>query len=58
MLQTAEAYSPSVSTGEVVTSLIAFLVVYSALIAVDITLLAKYARTDPQAAVTPIEIEE
>jgi len=58
LLQTAEAYSPSVSTGEVVTSLIAFLVVYSALIAVDITLLAKYARTDPQAAVTPIEIEE
>jgi cytochrome d ubiquinol oxidase subunit I len=58
LLQTAEAYSPSVSTGEVLTSLIAFLLVYSALIAVDIYLLAKYARTDPQAAVKPIEIEE
>jgi cytochrome d ubiquinol oxidase subunit I len=58
LLQTAEAYSPSVSTGEVLTSLIAFLLVYSALIAVDIYLLAKYARTDPLAAVKPIEIEE
>jgi cytochrome d ubiquinol oxidase subunit I len=58
LLKTADAYSPSVSTGEVLTSLISFLVVYSALIAVDVFLLAKYARTDPQAAVKPIEIED
>jgi cytochrome d ubiquinol oxidase subunit I len=58
LLKTADAYSPSVSTGEVLTSLISFLIVYSALIAVDVFLLAKYARTDPQAAVKPIEIED
>ncbi len=58
LLKTADAYSPSVSTGEVVTSLVAFLTVYSALIAVDIYLLAKYARSDPQAAIKPAGIED
>jgi cytochrome bd ubiquinol oxidase subunit I len=58
LLQTAQAYSPSVSTGEVITSLVAFVLVYGALIAVDVYLLVHYARGDPQAAVTPIEIED
>ncbi|MGB8253495.1 MAG: cytochrome ubiquinol oxidase subunit I [Anaerolineaceae bacterium] len=58
LLQTAQAYSPSVSTGEVLTSLITFIVIYSALIAVDITLLAKVAKAGPQSAVKPVEIED
>jgi len=58
LLQTAQAYSPSVSTGEVLTSLITFIVIYSALIVIDITLLAKYAKAGPQAAIKPFEIED
>jgi cytochrome d ubiquinol oxidase subunit I len=58
LFQTADAYSPSVSRGEVLTSLIAFVLVYSALIVVDVYLLTRYARTDPQAAVKVAEIEE
>ncbi len=45
LLQTAQAYSPSVSTGEVLTSLITFIVIYSALIVVDITLLSKVCES-------------
>ncbi len=58
LLQTADAYSPSVSRGEVLTSLIAFVLVYGALIAVDVYLLAYYAKGDPQVVAKPVEIED
>ena len=58
LLQTAQAYSPSVSRGEVLTSLITFIVIYSALIVVDVTLLSKVAKAGPQEAVKPVEIED
>jgi cytochrome d ubiquinol oxidase subunit I len=42
--KTADAVSPTVSAGEVLTSLVGFTVLYGALMVADVYLLAKYAR--------------
>jgi cytochrome d ubiquinol oxidase subunit I len=42
--KTADAVSPTVSAGEVLTSLVGFTVLYGVLMAADVYLLAKYAR--------------
>ena len=44
LLKTADAYSRSITTGDVLGSLIAFLVIYGTLAAVDAFLLTRYAR--------------
>jgi len=44
LLKTADAFSRSISAGDVLGSLIAFLVIYGTLAAVDAFLLARYAR--------------
>jgi cytochrome d ubiquinol oxidase subunit I len=44
LLRTADAASRAITPGDVLASLICFLVIYSALAAVDVFLLAKYAR--------------
>ncbi len=46
-LKTAEAVSPNLTAGMVLTSLIGFALVYGALMAADVYLLAKYARKGP-----------
>lgn len=48
--KTAEAVSPNLTVGMLLFSLIAFTLVYGALIAADVYLLAKYARPEPQPA--------
>jgi cytochrome d ubiquinol oxidase subunit I len=47
---TAAGVSPTVSTAEVTTSLLAFTVLYAVLAAVDAALMARYARSVPPAA--------
>jgi cytochrome bd ubiquinol oxidase subunit I len=47
---TAAGVSPTVSTAEVTTSLLAFTVLYGGLAAVDAALMARYARSVPPAA--------
>jgi cytochrome d ubiquinol oxidase subunit I len=47
LLKTSDAVSRSISTGQVVMSLIAFTLVYSLLGIVDVYLLAKYAKQGP-----------
>jgi cytochrome bd ubiquinol oxidase subunit I len=44
LLKTADAVSPSITAGMVLTSLIGFLLIYGLLMAVDVYLLAKFAR--------------
>jgi len=44
LLRTAEAYSHSITSGDVLGSLIAFLIIYGTLAAVDAFLLTRYAR--------------
>jgi cytochrome bd ubiquinol oxidase subunit I len=44
LMKTADAVSPSVTSGMVLTSLIGFLLIYGLLMAVDVYLLAKFAR--------------
>lgn len=44
LLKTQDAFSPNLSTGMVLTSLIGFTLLYGLLLAVDVYLLAKYAR--------------
>jgi len=44
LLKTSAAVSTSISAGDVLGSLVAFIVIYGALVAVDVLLLAKYAR--------------
>ncbi len=44
LLKTADAYSRSISAGDVLGSLIAFVLIYGTLALVDAFLLAKYAR--------------
>lgn len=45
--KTADAVSPNVTVGMVLTSLIAFTLIYGVLMVADIYLLAKYARLGP-----------
>jgi cytochrome bd ubiquinol oxidase subunit I len=47
LLKTADANSPSVSTATIVTSLGTFVVLYVALLVVDVVLMRRYARLDP-----------
>ena len=47
-LRTADAYSPNVTSGMVLTSLIGFVLVYAILMAADIYLLSKYAKAGPK----------
>jgi len=49
LLRTSDAVSRSVSVSQVMTSLIAFTVLYGALGVIDIYLLARYARQGPEA---------
>jgi cytochrome bd ubiquinol oxidase subunit I len=44
LMKTAEAVSPSITAGMVLTSIIGFMVVYGVLMGVDVYLLKKYAR--------------
>jgi len=44
LMKTADAVSPSITTGMVLTSLIIFTILYGILMAADVYLLAKYAR--------------
>jgi cytochrome d ubiquinol oxidase subunit I len=46
ILRTRDAYSTNITTTDVLISLVGFLIVYTALAAVDVFLLAKYARKD------------
>lgn len=47
MLPTASAVSPSVSQGEVLTSLIVFTTLYAILAVVEVKLLVKYVKAGP-----------
>ncbi|HEY3478171.1 MAG TPA: cytochrome ubiquinol oxidase subunit I, partial [Streptomyces sp.] len=47
VLRTRDAVSPTVSTGEVFTSLIVFTALYAALAVVEVRLLLKYAKAGP-----------
>jgi cytochrome d ubiquinol oxidase subunit I len=47
LLKTADANSPSVSTGTIATSLGTFVALYVALLVVDFVLMRRYARLDP-----------
>jgi cytochrome d ubiquinol oxidase subunit I len=51
--RTADGVSPSVSTTQVVVSLVVFLVVYGAMAVVDVVLMARYARRRPAPAPEP-----
>ena len=53
VMRTAEGVSGSVRPGQVIISLVGFTLVYGLLAVVDIALLAKYSRTDPEG--TPAE---
>lgn len=48
LMKTEDAFSPGISPGMVLTSLIGFTLVYAALIAADVYLMSKYARKGPQ----------
>ena len=47
LLKTVDANSPSVSTATIATSLGTFVVLYGALLVVDVVLMRRYARVDP-----------
>jgi cytochrome d ubiquinol oxidase subunit I len=47
LLKTEDAVSPSVSTGEVFTSLIVFTALYAILAVIEIKLMVKYAKAGP-----------
>ncbi len=47
-LRTADAYSPNVTSGMVLTSLIGFVLVYAILMVADVYLLSKYAKAGPK----------
>lgn len=53
LLKTADAYSPTVTSGMVLTSLIVFILVYGALMVADIYLLVKYAKAGPASVGKP-----
>jgi len=60
LLRLEDAVSTTVSAGMVLTSLIGFTLVYGALMAADVYLLAKYARAGPEsgeAAEVPLPME-
>lgn len=50
LMKTSDGVSRSISTGQVVVSLVGFALIYAILAAVDFFLLAKYARQGPQEA--------
>jgi cytochrome bd ubiquinol oxidase subunit I len=54
LMKTSDAVSPAVSTGQVVFSLVGFVVLYGALAVADIILLFKYARKGPDADTSTI----
>ena len=47
LLKTADAVSPNVTAGQVMTTLIGFTIIYGILIVVDVMLLVKFAKTGP-----------
>lgn len=53
LLKTQNAFSPNLTTGMVLTSLIVFTVVYGALMVADIYLLVKFAKVNPQPETQP-----
>ncbi|GAP15211.1 cytochrome bd-I ubiquinol oxidase subunit 1 apoprotein [Longilinea arvoryzae] len=61
LLKTEDAFSPNLSTGMVLASLIGFTLVYGLLLIADVYLLAKYAKAGPEPLADegkPIAIEE
>lgn len=48
LLKTEDAFSPNLTTGMVLTSLIGFTLVYGLLLVADVYLLVKYARSGPE----------
>jgi cytochrome bd ubiquinol oxidase subunit I len=52
LLKTADAFSPNLTPGMVLTSLIVFTLVYGALMVVDVYLLVKFAKAGPSALAT------
>lgn len=57
LLKTASAVSPGVSSGEVLTSMIVFTVLYGILAVVEVRLLLKYAKAGP-AELTPADLRD
>jgi cytochrome bd ubiquinol oxidase subunit I len=54
LMKTEAGVSPSVSAGAVLISLVVFTLVYAGLMGVDIFLLAKYAKSDPNQELSPV----
>jgi len=55
LLKTADAVSPNLKPGMVLTSLIGFTLLYGILMAADAYLLVKYAKAGPEAGGEPLE---
>ncbi len=55
LMKVADAVSPSVSAGMVLTSLIGFVLLYGILMVADVYLLTKYAKAGPIDGVAPID---
>ncbi len=53
LLKTENAFSPNLTAGMVLTSLIGFTLIYGLLLVADVYLLAKYAKAGPEPAVEP-----
>ncbi len=54
LLKTADAVSPTVTAGMVLTSLIVFTLLYGVLIVVDVYLLVKFAKSGPEVGEPPV----
>jgi cytochrome d ubiquinol oxidase subunit I len=54
LLKTADAVSPTVTAGMVLTSLIVFTLLYGVLIVVDVYLLVKFAKSGPEVVEPPV----
>jgi cytochrome d ubiquinol oxidase subunit I len=58
LMKTANGFSPNISPGMVLTSLIVFTLLYAGLMAADVYLLAKFARDDAQTETEPTSSPE
>jgi cytochrome d ubiquinol oxidase subunit I len=58
LLQTSEANSPNVSEAMLVGSLTVIVLLYAALLVVDVWLMRRYARYDPEPAVSADEVPQ
>lgn len=58
LMKTEEAFSPNLTTGMVLTTLIVFTLVYAVLIFADVYLLRKFAKAGPDAPSEPASVAE